>query len=120
MAEASANFQSRGVIRQRKTANGMRSVRTLFGAIIKWICIAALILVAAGIGSLVLVSLSGVCPVLNEGNISCTAPSYQALAEFGMAVLLLTVFTGLPALLAFGGLVFLVRDTMAWRRRRRS
>ena len=97
----------------------MKTVWKIFVWIVKLACIAALIIVVAGIGSLVYVSAIGACPTLNEGGIRCVTPAYQSVAEYGMTVLLLTVFTGIPGLMAIGGMIFLVRDLMAWRRRRR-
>ena len=73
-------------------------------------CYAALAVVAAGIGTMIALSASGVCPVFNEGSISCNSEAATGLARFSMTVMLLTAFTGVPALLALGGLVFLVRD----------
>lgn len=88
--------------------------------VLRVVCYVALAIVVSGIGAMVLVSMLDVCPTLHEGGISCNAPIYQHIAEFGMTVLLLTVFTGFPALLAIGGIVFLARDIAHWRRRRRQ
>ncbi|MCW2306767.1 hypothetical protein [Rhodobium gokarnense] len=95
----------------------MRIVWKLAYLALKIASIAALILVVAGIGSLVAVTMLDACPTLNEGAIRCTSGTAQGFAEFGMTVLLLTVFTGIPGLLAVIGLGFLVRDLMRWRRR---
>ena len=95
----------------------MRLVWKLSYLALKIASIAALILVATGIGSLVVVSGFDLCPTLNEGTIQCTSGAAQGFAEFGIRVLLLTVFTGVPGLLAVIGLGFLVRDLMRWRRR---
>jgi hypothetical protein len=84
---------------------------------LKIVCYLGLAFVLAGIGSLVLVSRLGVCPQLNEGGVSCTTPLYESIAGFGMGVMLITAFGVVPALLALGGLVYLVRDLWRWRRR---
>jgi hypothetical protein len=85
--------------------------------LLKVACYLALVVVLAGVASLVLVSALGVCPQLTEGGVSCSSAGYQDLAHFGLSVVLASVFTGLPALLAIGGLVFLVRDLRRWRSR---
>lgn len=96
----------------------MKVLTAVFFFLLRLICYVMLAVVIVGVGSLVLVSVLDVCPTLHEGGISCNEPLYQHLAEFGMAVLLVTVFTGFPALFAIGGLIFLAKDIAAWRRRR--
>jgi hypothetical protein len=91
--------------------------RVLF-ILFKAACYLTLVFVVAGVASLVVVTELGVCPRLNEGGISCISPGYEGLAKFGLTVVLGSVFTGLPALLALAGLVFLVRDLLRWRSRR--
>lgn len=80
------------------------------------LCVAALIFVVSGIVAMIIASTSGECPVLNEGNIRCNSPGYQSMAEHGMMVLLLTVFTGFPGLLAMAGIFFIIRAIIKWRR----
>ncbi len=98
----------------------MKTIGILAFFVLRLVCYVALAIVVCGIGAMVLVSMLDVCPTLHEGGINCNAPFYQHIAEFGMTVLLLTVFTGFPALLAIGGIVFLARDIAHWRRRRRQ
>lgn len=98
----------------------MKTIGTIAFFVLRLVCYVALAIVVCGIGAMVFVSMLDVCPTLHEGGISCNAPVYQHLAEFGMAVLLLTVFTGFPAFLAIGGVVFLARDIAHWRRRRQQ
>ena len=85
--------------------------------ILKLLCYLALLVVLAGIGSLVLVIKLNECPMLMEGEVSCATPFFESVASFGMAVVLTTVFTGLPGLFAVGGLVFLIRDLLHLRRK---
>ena len=89
-------------------------------AVFRVLCYGALVFVLAGFGSLILVSVLDVCPVLNEGGIRCNTPLYQSIAEFGVTAMLLTVFTGLPGLLAMGGAFFLFRGILRWARGRRA
>ncbi len=96
----------------------MKTIGLLALFVLRLVCYVALAIVVCGIGAMVLVSIMDVCPTLHEGGIKCNEPIYQHLAEFGMTVLLVTVFTGFPALLAIGGIVFLARDIARWRRRR--
>ena len=84
----------------------------------KFVSYLALLIVAAGIASLVLVFKLDVCPRLDEGGITCVTPFYEQIASFGVGVALATVFTGLPGLLAIAGVVFLVRDLLSLARRK--
>lgn len=84
--------------------------------LLKVICYVALAVVAAGFISLVGPSMLGLCAEPVGTSIKCSDPLYRSIFEFGFTVVMLTVFTGLPGLLALGGVVFLVRDVF-WRRR---
>jgi hypothetical protein len=84
----------------------------------KILCYLALACELAAIACLALVTELGVCPRLDEGGIECVSPIYESIASFGTAVVLMTVFTGLPGLLALGGIVFLVVGLVRRRRRR--
>lgn len=84
--------------------------------IVRWISYAALLLVVTTFGTLIALSLMGVCASLNEGGVTCETPFYTAIAEYAITVMLLTVFTGLPALFAMLGLYFLIRDGYVWLR----
>lgn len=57
--------------------------------------------------------LGGDCPTIHTGAVICNTPEAQETANTALGVILVTVFTGVPALLALGGLVFLVKDL--WR-----
>ena len=84
--------------------------------IIKVICYVALAVVLAGVISLFAPPMLELCSPLGGGTVKCTAPIYRSFYEFGFTVVMLTVFTGIPGLLALAGLVFLIRDVF-WRRR---
>ena len=91
------------------------SFKTIAWNILRVVCYLALAIVAAGI-----ISLSGVFALdlckQSGGTVTCSDPFYRKMYEFGFTVVLMSVFTGLPALLAIGGLVFAVRDIF-WRSR---
>lgn len=77
--------------------------------IVRVICYCALALVVAGFGSFFLLGALDVCPRLDTGSISCNTPFQEGVAEFGLGVMLVSVFTGIPLLLALAGLFFMVR-----------
>ena len=79
----------------------------------------ALAIVLAAIAAAVIVSRSGGCPRLDEGAVECVSPFYADLGYFSLGVLLAAGFSGLPAILAVAGLVFLIRDLLHMRRARR-
>ena len=76
---------------------------------------AGLAFVATGIAAMVYASSGGRCPQFSTGGIKCVTPFAQSIAEYGFTVALLTVFTGIPLLLAFTGIGFII-----WRIIRRS
>jgi hypothetical protein len=79
--------------------------------ILKIICYVALGALLAVLGAL------DICPRLDEGGISCVSPAFEVIASIAMAIVLLSVFMGLPALLALGGLIFLAFDLLRrWRK----
>lgn len=84
--------------------------------IVKFVCYVALAIVFAGVASLFVPSMLGLCSHASGGTLKCNDPMYHRIFEFGYTVVMLTVFTGIPGLLAMGGLVFLIRDVF-WRRR---
>jgi hypothetical protein len=89
--------------------------RTLL-RILKIICYVAL---GALAGFAILTFLGGldICPRLDEGGISCVSPVLEMIASFAMAIVLLSAFMGLPALLGLGGLIFLAFDPLRrWRK----
>lgn len=92
----------------------------LYWIVLRSICYLGLLFVASGVGALALVHGLGGCPTLATGETGCTGPFYQAVYDWGVSVLVITAFKGLPGLLALGGLVFLVRDSIALIRHRRA
>lgn len=89
----------------------------VFWGIVRLVCYAALILVLAGAASLFGPFLLDLCSQQSGGTVACVDPFYRSVFEFGYTVVLMTVFTGLPGLLALGGLFFFIRDVF-WRRNR--
>ena len=88
--------------------------RTLL-RVLKIICYVALGALLAGYAVLAFLGVLEICPRL--GGISCVSPVFEVIASIAMAVVLLSVFMGLPALLALGGLIFLAFDLL-WRWRK--
>jgi len=84
--------------------------------IVRVVCYGALILVVAGAISLFAPFLLDLCAQPSGGTVTCADPFYRSIYEFGFTVVLMSVFTGAPALLAFAGLVFLIKDIF-WQRR---
>jgi len=79
--------------------------------ILKVVCYVALGALLAGFAILAFLGALN-CPRLDEGGISCVSPAFEVIASIAMAVDLLSVFMGLPALLALGGLIFLAFDLL--------
>ena len=90
----------------------------LLGILLRLLCYSGLLLIIAALIAFGIVS--DHCPQMSTGSISCDTIWATDLAHFVMTVTLITAFTGIPLLLAVGGLVFLIRAVRAWRRRRRE
>jgi hypothetical protein len=90
-------------------------MKTVFFLLLRLICYPALaIVVAAGV-ALIVVKVNGQCPPLTEIGVTCITKLSQRLADFGLAVGVFTLDTGVPIVLAVGGLIFLFRDAQRGR-----
>jgi hypothetical protein len=87
--------------------------------LLRIICYLTLALFAVAIVSMIFLSDRAVCPRLDAGRVQCITPFYEGLANFAFGVLMSRII-GLPALLAFGGVVFLIIDLLRWRRCRKA
>ena len=84
--------------------------------ILSRICIAVLLLVVVSFALLILLPELGICPQLDMNGITCSGGVSQALAELALSVFLVSVFSGIPLLLALIGVVILVvRLFRKWR-----
>ena len=71
-------------------------MRTVFFLLLRLICYPALaILVAAGL-ALFIVKVNGQCPPLTEIGVTCVTKLSQQLADFGLAIGVFTLETGVP------------------------
>jgi hypothetical protein len=91
-------------------------MKTVFFLLLRLICYLALAIVIAAGGALIAVKVNGQCPPLTEIGVTCATKFSQMLADFGLAVGMLTLESGVPLVLAIGGLIYLMRDV----RRRRA
>jgi len=93
-------------------------IRTILMGLLRLACYLGLVFVLSGL--LAGLAAQGHCPRFDSGAVRCDSASFQSLAEWAMSVILLSVFTGVPLLLALGGLVFALIDARRWWRRRRA
>jgi hypothetical protein len=85
-------------------------MKTVFFLLLRLICYAALaVILAAGI-ALIVVNVNGQCSPPSEIGMTCTTKFSQRLADFGLNIAGRTLDTGVPIVLAVGGLIFLMRD----------
>lgn len=84
-------------------------MKSLLWGLLRILCYVSLAVVMFGILSLFVPVSMGACQT-SSGSIDCISPVYQKLNELGYGIVLATVFTGLPGLLAMGGIYFLVSD----------
>ena len=78
------------------------------GKVLRIVCYVALAVVAGSIVALAAATAFGGCTQSGE-SVACTSSLAQHAANGANMVLLTTVFTGLPMLLALGGVFFLAR-----------
>jgi hypothetical protein len=95
-------------------------MKLFFGILLRLVCYPALLVVSGGLGIMIFLGVSGVCPKFELSGIECTSRFYNDLAANGITIMLLTVFNGYPLLLALGGVYFIVRDVVGLLRRRRA
>lgn len=88
----------------------MRAIRLA----IEITCHLGALFVLSGVAALAYVAARGACPRFDTGMISCTSPFDKSVADYAMGVTLVSVFTGLPLLLFFGSIGFIL-----WRMLRR-
>jgi hypothetical protein len=91
-------------------------MKTVFFLLLRLICYLALAILLAAVLALLVISVNGQCPTLTEIGVTCATRFSQRLADFGLAVGVFALDTGVPIVLAVGGLIFLMRDV----RRRRA
>lgn len=90
----------------------LRALKIVFEAI----CYVCLAFALSGIGAMVFVDQMGGCPRLDEGSIQCNSDVYRSIGTYGISVVYILLFTGLPALFALIGVVLLIRLAMrSWR-----
>jgi hypothetical protein len=87
-------------------------MKTVFFLLLRLICYPALLVVVAAAIVLVVVRVNGQCPPLTGIGVTCATRLSQGLADFSLAVGGFTLDTGLPLVLAAGGLIFLFRDVL--------
>jgi hypothetical protein len=85
-------------------------MKTVFFLLLRLICYLALAIVLAAGAALIVISVNGQCPPINEIGVTCATKFSQHLADFGLTVASFALDTGLPLVLAVGGLIFLMRD----------
>lgn len=90
----------------------------IFMILLRFVCYTALVIMLFGAIALFAPFIFGFCRNASGGIIKCTDPTYRWWFETGFTIVMMGVFTGVPGLLALGGVVFSVVDL--WRRSRRD
>jgi hypothetical protein len=91
-------------------------MKSAFFLLLRLICYAALAVAAVTLASWLFITVNGQCPPLSFIGVTCKTQFSEGLADFVLTVADITLTTGVPALLALGGLIFLVRDATPRRR----
>jgi len=85
-------------------------MKTVFFLLLRLICYPTLAIVLAAGAALIVISVNGQCPPINEAGVTCATKFSQRLADFGLTVASFALDTGFPVVLAVGGLIYLMRD----------
>lgn len=91
------------------SAGGDMSIKSLCWKLFKTLCYLALIIVITGGAALFLPFIFDLCQNQSGGTVGCDAPIYRSIYEYGFTIVMMSVFTGIPILLALIGLVLLIR-----------
>jgi hypothetical protein len=91
-------------------------MKSAFFLLLRLICYAALAVALATLAAWLFITVNGECPPLSVIGVTCKTKFSEALAGFVITVAEITITTGVPALLALGGLIFLARDATPRRR----
>lgn len=84
----------------------------------KGLSYAALATLAGSFAIIGVLSISNLCSRIDEGQVVCETLALTRIAEAATAVILLSVFTLAPLVLAISGLIFLIRGIVRRRRAR--
>ncbi len=85
--------------------------------VLRIVCYLALALIVGSFAALMVTGTFGGCTQSGD-LVDCSSPPLQSLANGANIVLLTSVFTGVPVLLALGGIFFLIRALVRSRRAR--
>ena len=86
--------------------------------LLRLICYPALAMMLAAGVALGVVWVNGQCPPFDEIGVTCATKFSQRLADFGLAIALFSAMTGIPVILALGGVWLMVQDLRRWKRNR--
>lgn len=77
---------------------------------VRFVCYTALILTAAAAIALVLPFAFDFCRDGGAGQVACEPWFFEKVFDTGFAIIMFGAYTGVPAALAAGGVLFLLRD----------
>lgn len=88
------------------------SIKTILMSVLRLACYGMLAVMLVLAAAMAVLLASGTCVAAGPA-FSCAGENAQTLADLALSLLLLSVFTGLPLLLALGGVAFAVIDGIA-------
>lgn len=81
-------------------------------AAFRGLCYVALAALLGSFAVMAILSVSGLCSRIDEGQVACATSAFSFLAQAAMATALLSVFTLAPLALAICGIIFLIRAAL--------
>lgn len=90
----------------------------MFLRILRFVCYAALVIVGGATLVAVLNETFAICPGFSANTgISCGGAWHEGLFNFAMGIVMMSLLTLVPAVLAIAGLIFALIDLVRWRRK---
>lgn len=95
----------------------MRAVWSVIRVIFRGASYLALVILVAAFGAISFMLSNGLCSRIDTGAVLCAGETAREAATLALSIVLVAMVTGVPALLAFAGFLYLLRDL--WRGFRR-
>jgi hypothetical protein len=99
----------------------MRSILNFVLHAFKFASYAAVAVVGTAVVIVAMVETFNLCPGFSANTgLSCKIDAIEGIANVAMGVVMGSLLSLVPAVLAIAGLIFAIRDLVRWRRRRRA
>lgn len=93
----------------------------IFLRLLRYLCYFALAVVGSAVVIVTITETFNLCPGFSANTgLSCSIDAIEGIANVAMGIVMLSLLSVVPALLAIAGLIFAIVDLVRWRRRAAS